>query len=399
MSKSSRKRNKLARQLAKAEPPASGNMLDRMQAIESSNRSSSKQWPKPDGSWNSYKGSWSDWLAGKPSGTGTSSYSPSNGASGGHSSGGHVFHSAKDKFTFTCASNEIADKCPIAETPDIHVPRLMWDTFIELADACDTEWIALLLGRLPGPDQKVAEITGFYFPPQTATSTSVDIPTGIVPKAGVIGAIHSHVDMSAFFSGTDKAHSNWPLEIVINSKGNYDALIRYELKCGSFTKQQTKVLLLGDKPDPPMWPELSKAFSLGAKLAKRTLAPDLEPEPIVHTGQTAASQSQPASQLPLVQIGGDSSKSAQDGSGTGTDSQGQLVNEHVPDDGSAIHEPPSEPSHTDCDRCDGTGMMDMGAEAMLSGYYFDVCDKCNGWGKLLDGHALSAQGPKDIVLP
>ena len=296
--------------------------------------------------------------------------------------GRQIFYATpkKDEETFHCESAEIEGKCPIMQVPEVHVPYGMWDTFIELADSCDTEWLALLLGRLNVAENRY-EVTGFYFPPQTATGTSVDVPTnGPDPRPGTIGAIHSHVKMQAFWSSTDKAHSNWPLEIVINARGEYAALVRFQLKCGGYTKQDSKVMLEGERPDPLGWTELSQAFAQGARLAR-----------------TKGSAKEDSSEIP-IKVPVQTALSLVGGNG-GMSSGANSLTDTVPDDGSAAHEPPDQTQ--ECYECKGVGLVDppVNEYGYIGAGIFepDICGKCNGWGRLLNGQAISAQAPPDLT--
>jgi hypothetical protein len=306
-----------------------------------------------------------------------------------NSQGGHMFHSSakQDDETFTCASTDVEGKCPIMQVPEVHVPYEMWDTFIELADACETEWLALLKGEF-NTERNVYEVKDFYFPPQTATGTSVSVadgPRAPAPQAGTIGAIHSHCKMGAFWSSTDKAHSNWPLEIVINAKGEYAALVRFQLKCGSYTKQDAKVMLLGQRPeppDPPFWAELSAAFAQGAKLTRtKGRAREDDPEEPEETGGQRPLAL--VSEQPLTQIVSE-----------------QPMSEQVPDDSSAAHEAPLDQTE-ECPKCQGVGLVELIDSAMAAMYGVgdvepDICGKCNGWGRLMNGKPISAQAPADL---
>jgi hypothetical protein len=198
----------------------------------------------------------------------------------------------KDEHVFVCAeNNEITGECPLKPAiPYILVPAAMWANFLTLADKFKTEWIALLKGKL-GKDDKnepVYIIDSFYFPPQTAGGTHVDIPTGVEPKPGTIGAIHSHVGMAVFFSGTDIAHSNWPVEIVINNRKEYKAVSRHQLKCGEFAKNETKVYLDGVIAEKET-KALELAFQQGSALEKGLATPHRsQPLPQPQESQTTA---------------------------------------------------------------------------------------------------------------
>jgi len=176
----------------------------------------------------------------------------------------------KDEHVFVCAENkEITDKCPLnPKVPYVLVPVLMWQTFLKLAKDINTEWIALLKGKLTVDDKNepVYLIESYYHPPQTAGGAHVDIPTGVTPKAGTIGAIHSHVGMGVFFSGTDIAHSNWPVEIVINNRAEYKAVSRLKLKCGEYAKYDATVYTDGVMPKSKATEALELAFQQGSML-------------------------------------------------------------------------------------------------------------------------------------
>lgn len=178
---------------------------------------------------------------------------------------------AKEDGVFTCVdTGEITKDCPIAKVPNILINAQVWDCWMRICDEVDTEWIAHLKGAM-GKDSKGEAayiIDNFYFPPQTASGTHVDVPTGVRPRAGVIGAVHSHVGMGVFFSATDIAHSNWPVEIVINRKREYEAVARHKLRCGEWAKNKTKVYLTGSSLPEGILKAVNKAFDDGAKLDK-----------------------------------------------------------------------------------------------------------------------------------
>lgn len=153
----------------------------------------------------------------------------------------------KTEFNWTCRVKDV-EGCPIVETPQIEVPLELWRAWIELAGEFSTEWMALLKGEV-NADTGRARITEMYFPPQSASGAHVEIPDDVTNAAqpGTVGAVHSHVNMSAFFSSTDKDHANWPIEIVVNAKGESEANMRVKLGCGKFSRVKAKVLLVGAK--------------------------------------------------------------------------------------------------------------------------------------------------------
>lgn len=182
----------------------------------------------------------------------------------------HVSSSSNEDGVFKCVdSGEVTEKCPLnPKVPRVYVPALMWETFIHATKAYDCEWIALLFGKLGKNDKNEDAylIEKFYFPPQVASGAHVEVPTGVRPRPGTIGAIHSHVAMGAFWSQTDKDHSNWPVEIVVNRKAECKALVRYKLKCGEWAKGDSEVWLEGAALNPVIKKELDQALAKGSQL-------------------------------------------------------------------------------------------------------------------------------------
>jgi proteasome lid subunit RPN8/RPN11 len=186
----------------------------------------------------------------------TSSYKPSVTVAKGEDG---VFHCAE--------TDELTKECPIAKVPEIFFNNRQWDILMHCTEEYDTEWIALLFGSLESVEGKPTYvIRDFYFPPQTASGTHVDVPVEVRPKPGVIGAIHSHVNMGVFFSGTDVAHSNWPVEIVINREREYEAVARHQLKCGEFAKNKAKVYVTGSTIPVAIKAQLDLAFIQGKEI-------------------------------------------------------------------------------------------------------------------------------------
>jgi proteasome lid subunit RPN8/RPN11 len=150
---------------------------------------------------------------------------------------GKVVTLNQTKETFTCDDSDIAP-CSQAPKACVFMPAEMYVNFIHLCRSFKTEWLAYLKGTKEVNDkgEVLWEITDFYFPPQTVTASHVDIPDDYRPEEGTIGDIHSHVDMSAFFSAEDKKHFNWPVHIVINRKGETDIALAHTLGCGKTTR-------------------------------------------------------------------------------------------------------------------------------------------------------------------
>ena len=100
----------------------------------------------------------------------------------------------------------------------------------------NTEFTVLLMGDISGAQYTV---TGYYIPEQEVTSTLVDVTEKVPDEIGleVIGHLHSHHSMGAFQSGTDVAHINYPIHIVIADKG-FKAWARHKTPCGCLMEME-----------------------------------------------------------------------------------------------------------------------------------------------------------------
>jgi proteasome lid subunit RPN8/RPN11 len=154
------------------------------------------------------------------------------------------FKDSKPADTFTCDAD--IEPCSLTPKASIYVPSDMWQDFIWLTKKFSTEWLAYFKGEREVKDNTVIwHVTGFYFPPQTCTGAHVDIPDDYRTEPDTIGDIHSHVDMSAFFSTEDKKHWNWPVHIVLNRKAECDAVVAHQLPCGKTTRAKAAVFVTG----------------------------------------------------------------------------------------------------------------------------------------------------------
>jgi hypothetical protein len=167
---------------------------------------------------------------------------------------------------WTCPVADVKG-CPIAAEPQVEMPLDMYRACTELADEFDTEWMAYLIGDLNQSTGRAA-IREMYFPPQSASGAHVEMPDDqFRVRPGTIAAIHSHVQMGAFWSATDEAHANWPIEIVINAKGESKCRMRIKLECGRFSRADGKVILVGIRAADTYRDQLKEAIKPAANLA------------------------------------------------------------------------------------------------------------------------------------
>lgn len=135
--------------------------------------------------------------------------------------------------------------CPIAPKANIYVPADMFQDWIDLAKEFSTEWIAYLQGKPIEGKPFSYEVTGMVFPEQSATPAHVEVPTHVVAPPGTIASVHSHVGMDVFFSAEDVKHFNWPVELVVNRKGEIKANGLTMLECGRPHRGDATVWLTG----------------------------------------------------------------------------------------------------------------------------------------------------------
>jgi len=195
---------------------------------------------------------------------GNSEYNHSVGFHGSSGSSGYRPND-QDEAVFRCDSDDITKPCPIAKTPAIDIPKRLWQEFCDLAEGFKTEWLAYLQGQFNAETNRYT-IERCYFPPQVVTGGHVEVDTDYEPLAGTVGAIHSHVNMAAFWSGEDMAHSNWPVEIVINARCEYEALVRMKLECGKWAKAKGTVYTVQPRSTEAYSAALKAAIEKGERL-------------------------------------------------------------------------------------------------------------------------------------
>lgn len=124
------------------------------------------------------------------------------------------------------------------ESGVIFMPIDVHTKIMAMTDAMgSTEWLGYLVGVEKGGAYTIFDLN---VPEQEVTGASVDV-IGTTPEK-VIGTIHSHHNMGAFFSGTDDEFigSNHDVMIVVGSD-EYKARIRRKLPCGAFINAEAQI--------------------------------------------------------------------------------------------------------------------------------------------------------------
>lgn len=169
------------------------------------------------------------------------------------------------KTTFS-VDNDDVEACSRASIGRVHMASDMWYRLVALAKHFNHEWMGFLLGEV---DNDEVVVTDIYFPPQTvggADVAAVEEAKEYEVRPGTIGAIHSHVGMAAKFSSTDVTHANWPLEIVINNRAEYEATLRLKVPCGFYMRQQCHVALNGDEEIGEMIAHIEQGIRIGLRV-------------------------------------------------------------------------------------------------------------------------------------
>lgn len=144
--------------------------------------------------------------------------------------------------------------CPLineSKWPHVYIPAEMWKKWMCWARKFNTEWLAYLIGEaLPKSETDPNggwTITALHVPKQKVTGAHVTVDEASIRDlpAGIIGDVHSHVRMNAYFSTEDERHFNHPLHIVVNAREEFATSVRVPLECGKTTRTKAKVFTVG----------------------------------------------------------------------------------------------------------------------------------------------------------
>lgn len=132
-------------------------------------------------------------------------------------------------------------QCKFHESaPSVRLNISTWQKSTALCRAWkDKEWLAYLLGEYDESSDTFI-VKDLIVPEQEVTSTQVEVLTRPdVPN--IIGTIHSHHNMGAFFSATDTNFigANHSVMIVRTNKGEAKCQVRRLMPCGAYLVQDT----------------------------------------------------------------------------------------------------------------------------------------------------------------
>ena len=134
------------------------------------------------------------------------------------------------------------DKCPHItgdREPKVIIPLDIWQKIMALTDDVDTEWLGYLGGsHLQSGEWRVVTLTIPKQEVSTATCKSLE-------SVHSEGVVHSHADMTCFFSNIDDDYlnSNHDFCIVVNKKADSKAVVRVKLPCGALSIVEADVII------------------------------------------------------------------------------------------------------------------------------------------------------------
>ena len=142
---------------------------------------------------------------------------------------------------------ECSEGCPDMPWSRVDFDKQKWEELQFLMTDIKTEFACYLLGTLEGTRPMIDD---YYIPEQEASYAFVEITEDFPPeeiRSRIIGHLHSHHTMGAFHSGTDEDNMNWPINIVISTKG-YVCTTRRRTACGRFIRNKAEVWTINSTP-------------------------------------------------------------------------------------------------------------------------------------------------------
>ena len=127
-------------------------------------------------------------------------------------------------------------ECGMVGNPFVYIAPLAQNKISLLMDKFpDKEWLGYLIGDV---QDNVFLIRNIVVPEQEVTGASVEVLKFPVGTKDIIGVMHSHNTMSAYFSGVDNDYinSNHSLSLVISDKG-MKGTARFKTPCGVFIRR------------------------------------------------------------------------------------------------------------------------------------------------------------------
>lgn len=133
------------------------------------------------------------------------------------------------------------------------------------------EWLAYLVGKVDHAEHRVT-VEDLVIPRQTVSAAQVNsVEYSWDEGLPIIGVIHSHHTMGAFFSGTDDAYinQNHDVSIVVSTNPNspIKGQVRMKIPCGSYVLAEDVTFSVGN---PVVVDEKAFRADFGAKIGTFT---------------------------------------------------------------------------------------------------------------------------------
>lgn len=131
--------------------------------------------------------------------------------------------------------------CPLAKKETVMISKIVQDKVSRLNNRMGSlEWMVYTIGN---KKNEQIEIRDVIIPRQVVTGVSVR-PLDFPFVNGIIGTIHSHHGMGAFFSGQDHAHlqNNHDVTIVVSGE-DYKVSTRVIAPCGNDVGMDSELVL------------------------------------------------------------------------------------------------------------------------------------------------------------
>jgi hypothetical protein len=172
---------------------------------------------------------------------------------------------------------------PIVEgiNPVIHFPMELSDKIRYITAKLDSEWICVLKGKRDKNHYHVSELVI----PTQKNSAAHTLSEDLISGDDIIGWLHSHSSMGAFFSSEDEETNQClPCSVVVNKANEYEAQATVLLE----TKREVKMNALVDwgypvveeDEEPEWYKEIKPKFNSADALAQSSQTSEAKAEEV-----------------------------------------------------------------------------------------------------------------------
>lgn len=175
---------------------------------------------------------------------------------------------------------KVTDSCGIHSKdwkPSVEMSSVVYHKINAMNHAMESkEWLGYLVG-IHQPEQDIYQITNILVPEQVISYSNVEVTDEAMVLANVIGSVHWHHNMGAFFSKTDEDSVGANHDImIVTSKRGWKAQVRKVLPCGHFLTVEATIHI--QYPPPRNLQQFVDTAK--AKLTVKTYTPTAPKQPI-----------------------------------------------------------------------------------------------------------------------